>query len=108
MWNSLQSLLPRAANKYNMTKTLKAIDICREYRRLAPRLLPGEPLIYTNALSYDKRTLIITAVNSAWAEQLQRNKHRIAEEINVKYGEETVNKIIIRIASKPEDEVWMQ
>ena len=107
MWDSLQNLIPKIAGKYKIARALKAIEICREYRRIAPRLLPEESLLHTDAKSYENRTLTLTAVNPAWAEQIQRNKHRITEAINQKYGEEIVKNIKIRLSSNLENEAWL-
>jgi predicted nucleic acid-binding Zn ribbon protein len=107
MWDSLQNIIPKVANKYKFAKALKAIEICREYRNLAPRFLPAESSIHTDAKSYKDRTLTLTAVNSAWAEQIQRNKHRITEAINRKFGEETIKKINIQLSSGRENEAWL-
>jgi predicted nucleic acid-binding Zn ribbon protein len=85
---------------------LKAIEICREYRRIAPRLLPGESLLFTDARSYESGTLTLTAANSAWADQIQRNKHRITSAMNNRFGNGIVKKVNIRIATKTEDEAW--
>jgi hypothetical protein len=98
MWDTLQNLIPYVAGKYNMTNTLKAIEICREYRRLAPRVLPGESLLNTAPKSYKDKTLTIVATSSGWAEQIQRNSHIIKREINEKYGENTVKRIRIESA----------
>jgi hypothetical protein len=98
MWNELKNLIPGAAGKYNMTRTLKAIEICREYRRLAPRVLPGESLLNTNAKSYKDSVLTLVATSPGWAEMIQRSKHIIQREINNKYGENTVKNIRIENA----------
>ena len=95
MWDSLQNLLPVVAARYHFKKALDAIEICREYRSLAPRLLPGESLKNTTARSYKDRTLTLAVQSSAWAQELQMRKHLIQEAINQKFGEDTVRKIRI-------------
>jgi|WetSurMetagenome_2_1015567.scaffolds.fasta_scaffold20612_2 hypothetical protein len=107
MWNSIQNLIPKIAGKYKISRTLKAIEICREYRRIAPHLLPGESLLFTDAKSYETGTLTLTAANSAWADQIHRNKHKITEAMNARFGEGIIKKVNIRIAPKTEDEAWL-
>lgn len=85
MWNSLQTLLPKAAGKYNFALSLKAIEICQEYRKLAVKLLPSEVLEYTFPKYYENQVLTVGVLNSVWAEQLQIKKHILLEEMNKKY-----------------------
>lgn len=105
MWDSLQNLLPKIAVKYHFKKALEAIDVCREYRSLAPRLLRGDPLNNTTAKSYKDRVLILTVKNSIWAQELQMHSHLIQNAINQKLGEKTVEKIKILVADGPAPDI---
>jgi len=96
MWDSLQNILPGVAAKFHIKKTLAAIDVCREYRRLAPEMLPGESLQNTFPKSYSEKVLTIGVLNSAWAQQLHMHSHRIQKALNDKFGENTVKKIRIQ------------
>lgn len=95
MFEPLQKILPHAASHYNFTAQMKAIQICQEYRNLAPSLLPHDALIHTFPKSYVKKTLIIGVYNSMWAQQILIQRHRILEAINAKFGAETVKAIKI-------------
>lgn len=107
MWDSLQNILPKVAGKYHFKKTLDALEICHEYRRLAPTILRGESLKNTFPKSYENRTLTVAALNSAWAQQLHMHKHRIQQAINQKYGENTVQKINIQITERMPQESFL-
>lgn len=95
MWDSFQNLLPTAAGKYNFQGTLKAIQICQEYRSLSAKLLPKESLDNTYPKSYADQTLVIAALNSVWAGQIQMKKHLIQKALNEKFGPGTVTKLKI-------------
>ncbi len=105
MWHDFQKFIPKAAGKYNFAKTLHAIKICQEYRRIAGKILPKEALNNTFA-KFDKETLTLSALNSAWAQELQMNKHRIHKSLQEKFGKNTVQKVKIKIAEKmPKEEL---
>jgi len=97
MWNSIQSLLPKAAGKYNFAKGLKAVEICEQYRKIALQTLPPAAAQNTFPKSYKDATLTLGALNSAWAQQLQMNKHRIHQSLTEKFGARAIKKIKIEI-----------
>jgi len=101
MWDSLQKILPGVAAKFHIKKTLDSIEVCREYRRLAETMLPGESARNTFPKSYSEKTLTIGALNSAWAQQLHMHSHRIQKALNQKFGEKTVQKVRIEISENP-------
>lgn len=103
MFSSFQNFLPKAAAKYGFQKQFKAIEICQEYRRIAKGLLPEKSDEETFPKSYDHNTLTIGVINSSWAQQLMMQKHKIIEEINKKYGVNTVKNLKIQMAEKRED-----
>ena len=98
MWDSIQNLVPKVAGKYSFTRTLKAIEVCQEYRSLAPRLLKTDALNHTFAKSYEKNVLTIGVLNSVWAQKVQMNRHLIQDEINKKYGPRVIANIRIEMA----------
>lgn len=100
MWDSLQNILPKVAGKYHFAPSLNAIKICQEYRSITPHFLPENALKHTFPKSYAQQTLTIGVVNSAWAQQVQMNKHRIQQAINQKYGPHTIKKIRIDIVDQ--------
>lgn len=98
MWKSIQDLIPKAAGKYNFAGTLKAIEVCQEYRNIVQKILPKEALKNTFPRSYKDETLTIGALNSAWAGKVQLNKHRIHQSLQKKFGDNAVKNIRIEIA----------
>ncbi len=97
-WDAIQKLIPKVAGKYSFQRTLKSIEVCQEYRTLAPKILKPEALKNTFPKSYEKNTLTIGVLNSVWAQQIQMNQHRIQKGINDKYGPAAVANIRIEMA----------
>jgi predicted nucleic acid-binding Zn ribbon protein len=97
MWSSLQELLPRAAGKYKIGKTLKAIEVCREYRRIAGKVLPEQALQNTYPKSYKNGALTIGANNSSWAQNLHMHKESLKKSLENSLGKGTVKKIKIHV-----------
>ena len=95
MWDSLQSLIPKAAGKYSFTTTLKAIEIVQEFRSLAPKHLPPESELNLIPRSYKDQVLTVHALDPSWAQTLQLHQHNIVEEINKKHSSKVIKKIKI-------------
>ncbi len=104
MWDQLQNILPQVTGKYNFTITLKAIQICQEYRKVAEELLPKDVLKNTFPKSYEDNTLTIGVYNSAWAQQVQMYKHTIQQKINEKFGPVAIKNIKIKVSIDPASE----
>lgn len=100
MWTSLQSLIPKAAGKHHFATTLKAIEVCQEYRSLAPRIVHKEALQNTYPKSYDNTILTIGATSSSWAQKVQMTTHLLQQELAKKYGEKAVTKIRVVVTEK--------
>ena len=100
MWKSIQDIIPKAAGKYNFATTLKAIEVCQEYRNLAKQHLPEDALQNTFPKSYKDQVLTIGVLSSVWAQQVQMNKHRIHQSLKKRFGEKAVQNIRIEIAEK--------
>lgn len=107
-WKSLIDILPKAAGKYDFAGTLKAIEVCQEYRHIAEKLLPKEALKNTFPKSYKDGNFTIGALSSAWASKVQLNKHRIHQSLQKKFGEKAVHSIKIEIAEKLPSDAALQ
>ncbi|MCC7196829.1 DUF721 domain-containing protein [Candidatus Peregrinibacteria bacterium] len=104
MWENLTSLIPDAAKKYNFTRTLKAIEICQQFRSLSKNILPPNFEKHADARSFEEGTLTIEVYNSGWSQQVQMNKHKIQEAMNQKFGQEIIKNIRIKMAEKPQEQ----
>jgi hypothetical protein len=103
MFDPIQKLLPKAAAQYNFSQQLQAIKICEEYRRIARKILPPEAAGQAFPKSYSRNTLTIGVLNSVLAHQVAIQKHLIMEEINGKYGMNTVKNLKIEMTEKLPD-----
>jgi len=100
MWNNLIDILPKAAGKYNFAETLKAIEVCQEYRNISKELMSEEAIKGTFPKSYKDQTLTIGALSSAHAQQVQMNKSRIHKSLTKKFGENSIKNIKIEITER--------
>ena len=101
MWDSFQSLLAGAAGKYNFSKTLEAIEVCQEFRSLAPKMIRPDALENVFPKNFQDRTLTVGVYNSAWAQQLQLKKHLIQQELNRKFGKDAIRNLRIEMSEMP-------
>lgn len=100
MFEPLQNFLPKAAQEYKFTRQFKAIQICQEYRNIIEKIFSKEALKQTIPKAYQNQILTINVYNSVWAQQITMHKHRILEEINLKFGPKTLKKIHIVLAEQ--------
>lgn len=100
MFDEFQKFLPKAAAHYNISKELKAAQVCQEFRSLSKTLLNEATREQTFARSYDGKTLTVGALNSAAAQQLAMQQHHILEAINHKFGPKTLQKIKVQVSEK--------
>ena len=103
MWDSFQKFIPEIAAKRNFATTLKSIEVCHEYRRIAQGLMPKGAEKSTFPKSYKENTLTVSALNSAWAQELNMKKHQLTQELNKKFGENTIQKIQIVLSEEMPD-----
>jgi len=109
MWHDFKKYIPRAAGKYNFTSTMKAIEVCQAYRKVAREILPATAAKNTFPKAYKNNTLTIGALNSSWAQMVQLHKHRLHKSLRDQLGEKTVAQIKIEIAeSMPKTELEAQ
>jgi hypothetical protein len=100
MFDKLQNLVPAAAVKYGFSRQFRAIQICQEYRNLAPKLLPKGALEHSSPQSYKDSVLTIAVYNSLWAEQITMKKHLFLEALNQKFGPHTIKNIRVKICDE--------
>ncbi|MBD3328638.1 DUF721 domain-containing protein [Candidatus Peregrinibacteria bacterium] len=98
-WVNIQDLIPKTAGKYHFKKTMDAIEVCREYRRIVPQILSQDALEKTKAKSYKDNTLTIAVPNSAWAQQIHINRVPLLQALQSKFGEQKIKDIKIESIS---------
>ena len=100
MFDPFQNQLKKVTAKYNLARTFKAIEICQEYRNLAPEIIREDALKNSFPKSYKDNTLTIGVMNSVWAQEVVMKKHLIQEAINKKFGEKTILKLRIEMCER--------
>jgi hypothetical protein len=97
MWDSLQNILPQVASKLGVRRTLSAITIVGEAKKILAEVLPAQAIELVNVRSYnaENHTLILDTAASAAAGILHMHKHKIQEQLNQKFGPHTVGTIKI-------------
>jgi predicted nucleic acid-binding Zn ribbon protein len=98
-WVNIQDLIPKTAGKYHFKKTMDAIEVCREYRRIVPQILSDDALEKAKAKSFKDNTLTIAVPNSAWAQQIHMNKIQLKQALQQKFGEHKIRDIKIELIS---------
>lgn len=103
MFHQLHSLIPKAAAHFEFTDQMKAIQVCQEYRRIAKGLFPKLEPEEMQPKHYKHQILTILVPHPTIANQLQMQKHKIHEELNAKFGPNTLKNIKIEVGQKPID-----
>ena len=93
--SNFQHLFEIVAAKRGLSKTIKAIQICQEFRSFQkthlPKLSQLKPLHFQNGI------LTIGTDSPALAQQLTQKRHQLQEHLNSKFGANTVTKIQTRL-----------
>ncbi len=105
MFHPFQKFLQKAAGEYSFTKQMKAIQVCQEYRNIAPGLLPEGALKETFPKSFDEARAILTIgiYNSMWAQVVTMKRQQIMEGINQKFGTDAVKTVRVEVCEKTEE-----
>lgn len=97
MFTPIQKILPVTARSLGVGREVEAALICEKYRKLAPSVIHENVLQWTFPHSYRDRTLTIGVRNSAWAEQVAKQKNGLLKAINEALGAPKIEKIRITI-----------
>ncbi len=86
--------MPRAANRFGISREVTAAKICQDFRNVLPLLFPHpEAEIHITPAFYKDQTLTVKVDTPAWAQEVVMRKHKIIEEMNKKAGEEIIKKL---------------
>lgn len=100
MFTPLAKILPKTINKFGLQREVEAALICEKYRRLAAQLVHADALKHTAPKSFRAGVLTISVENSAWAEQVVKNKEKLVAEINKELGKKAVLNLRTRVEGK--------
>lgn len=86
--------MPRAANRYGITREITAAKICQDFRNILPLLFQHpEAEMHIRPAFYKDKTLTLKVDTPAWAQEVIMRKHKIIEEMNKKAGEEIIKNL---------------
>lgn len=88
-----QNFIPRAANRYGISKEMEAAKICGDFRKLMPELFKGRPHAadYIQPAFYKNKILTLNVLSPAWAQEVVMRRQQIIEEMNKKAGHQVIH-----------------
>ena len=78
----LKQLLPRAANKWTMQRSISASMICTRYRQYAPEAIHKQILQFSRPRYFKDGVLVVWAQDSVWAQEIFLKKEALKSLIN--------------------------
>ena len=92
MFEPLQQFIDKTANRYGISKEMKAAKVCYLFRSLTPALFKGREVAEEDIspAHYQSNTLTINVSSPGWAQEVIIRKEKIIKEMNAKAGEEVV------------------
>ena len=85
--------LPKALNKYNMSRQARAATVCKRFRELAPGMMGDEAASHAVPKFFKHGRLTIAVPSSLWAQHVYVHRHELITRINLELGEGTVKEI---------------
>lgn len=86
-------LIPRALNKYKVTRQARAAKICQRFRDLAPSVIGDEAPIYIKPKFFKGNTLYISVPDSVWAQRIYVHRHDLIMKLNLDMDKDWVHDI---------------
>lgn len=102
MFEALQNLLPKAANRYGISAEMKAAKICHDFRELIPQIFPNieSPENYIQPAYYKDSTLVVNVHSPAFAQEVIMRKPKILEEMNRKSDQTPIKNLRTQLVQK--------
>jgi predicted nucleic acid-binding Zn ribbon protein len=95
MFEPFQNLMPKAANRFGISKEIQAAKVCHDFRILVLELFKGKESAEENIqpAHFTKNVLVINVKNQAWAQEVIMRKDKIIEEMNKKAGTQIIKNL---------------
>lgn len=90
MFQPLQHLMPRAANKMGIGREFLAVQICHAANQILKDIFPQTGPYKIRSQSFQKGQLIISAPTSAYNQEIMMRKEDLIKSINAKMGRRVV------------------
>ena len=87
-----KKFLPKALEKYKVTREARAALICNRFREIAPGIIGGDSK-EIHPKFFKGHTLYIAVPNSIWAQRVYVHRHDLIMKLNLEAGNEEVHDI---------------
>ncbi|MBU1151967.1 DUF721 domain-containing protein [Patescibacteria group bacterium] len=100
-FESFQKFVPRAINKYGISKEAHAAEICHYARLTIPELFSTHPEPEKNITParYQDGEIVFNVSSPTWGQEVIMRKPKIIDEINKKAGHEVIKKLRTQLFS---------
>lgn len=88
-----KKLLPKAIERYNMTRETRAAQICARFSKLAPSIIGEDSLQHVRAKYFKGNTLYLGVPNSMWAQRVYVHRHELITKLNLHLENDWVHEI---------------
>lgn len=88
-----KKFLPKALEKYKVTREARAALICNRFRDMAPGIIGGDASENIRPKFFKGHTLYIAVPSSVWAQRVYVHRHDLIMKLNLEAGDETVHDI---------------
>lgn len=90
MFQPLQNLLPRTANKMGIGREFLAVQICHTANQILKDIFPNTGPYKIRSQSFQRGQLTISAPTSAYNQEIMMRKEALIKSINEKIGRKVV------------------
>ncbi|MBU1992374.1 MAG: DciA family protein [Patescibacteria group bacterium] len=98
-FTSIQQLIPKAARKYGIYKTMRAIEVCREAEKVLDELFKNREHGQMKARSFSDGELKIKVANSSWAQEVFLHRKTLLNQVNERIDRKAVKSVKITTKS---------
>lgn len=88
-----KKLLPKAIERYNMTRETRAAQICARFVKLAPSIIGEDAPEHIRPKYFKGKTLYVAVPNSMWAQRLYIHRHELIMKLNLNLEKAWVHEI---------------
>ena len=102
MFEPLQNLIPKEANRRGVSLIMQSAKICHDFRELTPAFFPKNKDEANKSISpahFKQGTLTINVGSPAWAQEIIMRKPKIIAELNQKAGQEIIKDLRTQLSS---------
>jgi len=88
-----KKLMPKAIERYQMTRETRAAHVCSRFREIAPEIIGNDVRGELRTKYFKNGTLYVSVPNSIWAQRVYVHRHDLIMKINLGMKKEYLNDI---------------